>query len=228
MPDTVDLLQVKIDQAKAKLSEDTLEAIAAVPWQAEILKMRETKGYSFEQLNDLEIETELLLCGLVAPADYPKELENRMKINKAQANELVLEMNTLVFSKIKEELIKRTERPARNAFSTADAGGKTTAASKNSEEKNDAQVLNTAGIEIVPEKLELGTAEQSTESREEVLKKVEKPEPTTVPPILAQKLSGSFQIPSVKTEHFLENITKTPPPTPASPKVEKPLIDPYR
>ena len=215
MPDTVDLLQVKIDQAKAKLSEDTLEAIAAVPWQAEILKMRETKGYSFEQLNDLEIETELLLCGLVAPADYPKELENRMKINKAQANELVLEMNTLVFSKIKEELIKRTER-------------KTTATSKNSEEKNDAQVLNTAGIEIVPEKLELGTAEQSTESREEVLKKVEKPEPTTVPPILAQKLSGSFQIPSVKTEHFLENITKTPPPTPASPKVEKPLIDPYR
>ena len=215
MPDTVDLLQVKIDQAKAKLSEDTLEAIAAVPWQAEILKMRETKGYSFEQLNDLEIETELLLCGLVAPADYPKELENRMKINKAQANELVLEMNTLVFSKIKEELIKRTER-------------KTTATSKNSEEKNDAQVLNTAGIEIVPEKLELGTAEQSTESREEVLKKVEKPEPTTVPPILAQKLSVSFQIPSVKTEHFLENITKTPPPTPASPKVEKPLIDPYR
>ena len=59
MDETVDLLQIKIEQAKAKLSEDTLDAINSVPWQAEILKMRETKGYSFEQLGDLELETEL-------------------------------------------------------------------------------------------------------------------------------------------------------------------------
>ena len=103
MNDTVDLLQIRIEKAKRQLSEDTLNAIAAVPWQAAILKMRETKGYSFEQLGDLELETELLLCGLVSSQDYPKELENRMKISKAAANELVQEMNREVFSKIKEE-----------------------------------------------------------------------------------------------------------------------------
>src|SRR3989344_7627667 len=110
MQDTMDLLQTKIDNAKSELSEDTLQAIAAVPWQATILKMRETKGYSFEQLNDLEIETELVLCGLLHPADYPKELENRMHISRAVAEELVNEMNAQVFTKIKGELIKNMGR----------------------------------------------------------------------------------------------------------------------
>ena len=101
MDDTIDLLQIKIENAKKKLSEDTLKAIAAVPWQAEIIKMRETKGYSFEQLGSLEIETELVLCGLLSPENYPKELENRMKLSKAQVNDLVNEMNKQVFSRIK-------------------------------------------------------------------------------------------------------------------------------
>ena len=46
MDDTIDLLQIKIEKAKSALPEDTLDAIAAVPWQATVLKMRETKGYS--------------------------------------------------------------------------------------------------------------------------------------------------------------------------------------
>ena len=110
MEDTIDLLQIKINKAKAELSQETRNAIDAVPWQAEILKMRETKGYSFEQLGDLELETELLLCGLVSPEDYPIEIQNRMQISKNEADDLVKEMNNFVFSKIKEELMKNIER----------------------------------------------------------------------------------------------------------------------
>ena len=135
MDDIIDLLQIKIEKAKAQLPENTLNAIAAVPWQAEILKMRETKGYSFEQLGDLELETELLLCGLLTPENYPKELENKMKISKAAANELVNEMNNLVFKKIREELVKNTER--KKIFQ------------KSSETKNDTAILKSAGIEII-------------------------------------------------------------------------------
>src|ERR1035437_6503157 len=109
-PDTIDLLQIKIENAKKQLSDETLNAIAAVAWQAEIIKMRETKGYTFEQLGDLELETELLLCGLVSPKDYPGALEKRMGTCRGSQHELVEEMNKLVFSKIKEELIKSTER----------------------------------------------------------------------------------------------------------------------
>ncbi|MFZ1020150.1 MAG: hypothetical protein WAN61_04180 [Minisyncoccia bacterium] len=174
MDNDIDLLQIKIDNAKKQLPEETLRAIAAVPWQAEILKMRETKGYSFEQLGDLELETELLLCGLVTPSDYPKELENRMRIGKAAANELVAEMNELVFAKIKEEMIKNSERekifrknspleeypkgevensemhPPRplSTKSTPQEGNNQPDTAK--EKIANMEVLNKAGIEIIP------------------------------------------------------------------------------
>ena len=193
MQDTTDLLQIKIDNAKKQLSKETLDAIASVPWQAEILKMRETKGYTFEQLGDLELETELVLCGLVSSESYPKELENRMRLSKIQVNELLNEMNKQVFSKIKEELIKNTKE-----------GGDT---NNTEEEKTNTQVLKSAGIEIVPEKLELTTP--ATRS------------------ILTQKLSGTVKNEVVRTEHSLENITKSP--NINSSEVVKSLkIDPYR
>ena len=213
MDNEIDLLQIKIDEAKKQLSEDTLAAIATVPWQAEILKMRETKGYTFEQLGDLELETELLLCGLVSPSDYPLELQNRMQISKAAANELVAEMNELVFAKIKEEMIKRTERKNFTpALIKEGVGG------GNSEEDN-TQIFKDHGIEIVPEKLELNSPPLLIKERGQG---------GEVHPIFAQKFSGPVQTGIVKTEHTLENITKTTPPafTDIKPKIPKP--DPYR
>ncbi|MFA6257616.1 MAG: hypothetical protein WC671_01225 [Candidatus Paceibacterota bacterium] len=180
---TTDLLQIKIEKAKAELPKETRNAINTVDYKAVILEMRKTKGYTFEQLGDLETETELLLCGLLGPENYPKELANRMHLSGDEVNELVKEMNELVFVKIKESLIK------------------------SSEGESDMQILNSAGIEIIDE------------NKKEIKK---------APPILAQKLSGSFQVPIVKTEHSIENITKASIPTPPKIIVSKPAIDPYR
>lgn len=215
MDDTIDLLQIKIENAKKQLPEETLAAISAVPWQAEIIKMRETKGYSFEQLGDLELETELLLCGLLSPKDYPKELQNRMKISAGAANDLMEEMNKLVFSKIKGELIKNTE-------------GKKILEKETNQEEENIQIFKKHGIEIInggdkketlpiPEKLEIGGS-------------VILPSPSqgegsgvrSVPTILAQKMSGPVQTETVQTEHSLENITKT------NQKIGIPKPDPYR
>ncbi|MEK7471195.1 MAG: hypothetical protein AAB623_00920 [Patescibacteria group bacterium] len=137
MEDTTDLLQIKIEKAKMQLPEETQNAINAVDYKAVILEMRKKKGYSFEQLGDLETETELLLCGLLSPENYPKELGNRMHLSGNEVNELVKEMNNRVFAKIKENLVKRTE--------------------EKKEENDDMQILHSAGIEIIPEKKELTT-----------------------------------------------------------------------
>ena len=215
MDNTIDLLQIKIEKAKTQLPESTLAAINAVPWQATILQMRETKRYTFEQLEDLETETELLLCGLLNPQNYPIELENRMRLSKIEVNELVKEMNNLVFSKIKEELIKNTEK-------------KETSVEK--EEKNDTQILRSAGIEIlngnnkeplpVLEKLELSSSPRLVEEGAGGGDLKEKH------PILAQKLSGFTQEGVVETHHSLENITKGTETSETTTKI--PRIDPYR
>ena len=190
MDDIIDLLQIKIEKAKKELSSETLNAIAMVDWKAAILGLRTTKGYTFEQLGDLELETELLLCGLLSAEDYPKELEKRMGISRSAANELVREMNDLVFKKIREELIKNTERKKiyekREEFN-----------------KGDAKVLSSAGINIISDKLELPAPEK-------LPTKVGIPtEVGTVQSILTQKLSSSVQTGVVKTDHSLPKISNS-------------------
>jgi hypothetical protein len=125
-----------------------------------------------------------------------------MGISKAQANELVEMMNKNVFSRIREALIKNSERGS--VFEK-----KQQANQPNNTEK-DAQILNTAGIEIlpIPEKLEIPGTIKPTAPNSPVPPK---------PSILEQKLSAPVKVPAVKTEHSLNNITPV-----------KPSVDPYR
>ncbi|OGI86364.1 hypothetical protein A3A05_00250 [Candidatus Nomurabacteria bacterium RIFCSPLOWO2_01_FULL_41_12] len=189
MDDTIDLLQIKIEKAKAALPAETINATAAVDWKAAILGLRGKHGYTFEQLGDLELETELLLCGLLTPSDYPKELENRMKISRSAANELVSEMNDLVFKKIQAEMIKNVER-------------KKVFAKKEIPEELKGQSLNNPPRAVL-----------------ENMAKLE------VHPILTQKLSSSFKIPMVETDHTLKNLQ---PSSTQNGSIPKKPVDPYR
>jgi hypothetical protein len=109
MDNQVDSLKIKIDAARANLTEETRNSIDRVPWRDIIIKMRETKGYSFEQLGNLETETELLLCGILQPDEYSKILEKELGMTRGQVNELMEEMNKSIFSKIREEFVKIIE-----------------------------------------------------------------------------------------------------------------------
>lgn len=179
MDTTVDLLKIKIEKAKRELPEESRSAIDAVDWKTAILEMRTEKGYSYAQLEDLEIETELLLCGLISTKDYPKEIEKRLNIPRAQVNELVNEMNEKVFKKIREQLVKNID--------------------------------SKKVIENIP------VNKTQVEKTESVVKK-------ETPSILSQKLSGSFQIPTVETEHSLSNMTKDS----GEDKMKSSKVDPYR
>jgi hypothetical protein len=221
--DIIDLLQIKIEKAKSNLSDDTLNAIAAVPWRDTIIQMRERDGFTFEQLGSLELETELLLCGLLSPVDYPKELEKRMGISKAAANSLTEEMNKLVFEKIKEELIKITERKKifakKNSLPllSEEGAGLPTQAGGGDSKEDHTEIFKTHGIEIIPEKLEISTPAKATQEEGN----------NTIHPMLAQKMSMPVQAPVVKTEHTLNNLTPATQPN-ITPKTDKPKIDPYR
>src|SRR6185503_10131432 len=98
----IDLLQIRMEKAKRELPLETVNAINSVDWKTTILGMRQKRGFTFEQLGDLELETELLLSGLVSVENYPKELSRRLNISKAAADDLVNEMNDLIFRKIRE------------------------------------------------------------------------------------------------------------------------------
>ena len=104
MENTTDPLKVKIEQAKNELSEETRKAIDAVDVRTIILGMN--GKYNSEQIEDLETETELLLCGLSTPENYQKELQLRMKISTNEVLLLLAELDKNIFKKIQVELEK--------------------------------------------------------------------------------------------------------------------------
>ncbi|MEI7709247.1 MAG: hypothetical protein WCI76_00865 [bacterium] len=218
MNDTVDLLQIKIEKAKRDLPLATINAINSVDWKSALLALREKKGYTFEQLGDLELETELLLCGLVSPEDYPKELEKRLRLSGSATNELVNEMNSLVFNRIREEMIKNIEK--KRTFQDNNGAGAV--------ESNDTEILKSAGIEIIPEKLELNTGATIIPAPKVAIPTPPRPEAVNMQTMLAQKIAGSVKIPAAKTEYSLNNISKAS--TPVAPSVKPKVLnaDPYR
>ena len=211
MDKNLDGLQLKIEEAKAQLSEATRKAIDFVDWKGAILSMKTKKGYNLEQFQDLETETELLLCGLTNPEQFPKELQTRMGITKIEVDDLINELNELIFKKIRDALVRTQENQNTQSF----------------EEKKDADILKSAQIEINPRKPEIQTMDEViSSSRDDMLSKVENPElisPT--PSIPLQKLSGSFQSETVKTEYSLPSVGKD---KNTSMVPEKPKVDPYR
>jgi len=105
MENNIDLLQIDIAKAREELSQESRNSIDSVNWRQIILGMN--NKFSTEQLETLETETELLLCGLVETEDYPLELETRMKISKSEVSNLINELDLQIFKKIQEELVKR-------------------------------------------------------------------------------------------------------------------------
>ena len=101
----VTTLDIMITKAKENLSENTKAAINAVSWK--LILGGINKKYTPDQLYNLETETELLLCGLITPENYQKELESRMQLHKTDVISLINEIDKLIFKKIQQELESR-------------------------------------------------------------------------------------------------------------------------
>ena len=230
-----------ITEAKAKLTKETNQAIDSVDLPSVILGIKEKRNYTLEQLDDLEIETELLLCGLTNPTDYPKELESRMGIPRTEVDSLINDLNELVFKKIRNYLMthsteQETANPITEITNIPNKLNITTIPTN--ENKKDTEILNNAGIEIMPEEIKAPLINKEKaggevlEQRNDMLSKVENPDliknqtiTKIIPPsISSQKLAGTFSLPKITTDHSLPSLGKTMPTNDAM----KMKTDPYR
>src|SRR3989344_7144431 len=230
-----------------------------------IINIGKRNGLNVEQLGILQIETNLVMLGLVHPDEYPNELKNRLKINDMKVDNIINDTNKEILSGILEKLKKIYEKddeisddieeekfpinaqtvsePVNISVSTAQTPLQQTPSKIIGEEKVNTTILKSAGIEIIDKSVH--NAPESVPSKQEIpppavlptqLMQVEKLELGTTEkpkeeahPILAQKISGPFQIPMVQTEYSLNNISKATnmekteneikPPVPQAPKI---------
>ncbi len=228
--DLNELQKEKIKQARASLSVETREAIDSIDWNSIVIGMRETKKFSFSQIETLGFQTELLLCGLMTPAEYPKELKSKMGLSEEAVSTLVKEMNELIFKKIKEKLVQKIGENR-----TAPETKILTPEISN----EDNFVMQNVGINIDKSTPSPIVEENKIGNKEEMLNQIENPslikeEKKELPeivkkiatPILAQKLTGSFQVPTVMTDHSPKLAPKVAIEAVAKPSIPK--VDPYR
>ncbi len=210
-------IEQKLDERFKKLPKEIENIIKELNYQETLYNIAKEYNLTVLQMGSLETAVINLIIGAIHPEKFENYLEKNLELPLETVRKIANDVNEKIFLKIRESL-KRMNMPA----SEIPAVEKTTEKIQN----NETQVLNSVGIGIILEKLELGTAEKPAENREDILKKIEKPEETH--PLLTQKLSNSFQTPMIKTEHTLQNLSSNDKENLTTITSNKPKIDPYR
>lgn len=207
-------MEITLEEIQKKfesLPEDLKWAIMAANVDDNIIEIGQTQNLNVEQMGQLSLETHMVMFGFTHPDKFEESVKNSMKLGDEKTRAVVNAVNEKILKEIRTKMMALYDKtPAVSEAPT--------------EEENNIQILNSAGIEILN-----GKTPPATIQPKEKLPIMEKLELPIKPTILAQKLSGPVQTPVVKTEHTLENITKnsdtTTPPQSNSKKYE---IDPYR
>ena len=226
-----DELKKQIEKARAQLSIEARDAIDSVDWKSMIVGMRESKKFSFTQIETLGTETEKILAGLLSGDGYKKELRSKMGLPEEDLNKLVAEMNEKVFKKIKENLVAKL---GENRNTTSIKALEIPQPAKLEEEEishEDKEVFESAGISLSKPPAPEGKWAEGLSAPSEMIAQIENTDLIPKPqiPIVAQKLTGHFQMPKVETRYEVnpESIPKKIEIQPVA-KPSIPAVDPYR
>ena len=211
------------------LPESIQEVILSSNYQETLIEVGKQYHLNVEQLGILERETTLVMMGLTPTKDFGDELIRELNVEKENGYQIVKDINEKVFLKIRE-LLKLMNTPEGEEPSLEEEVEKPTQVGfiqpkpvETKEEERESigdQSFIEHGIEIIPEKLEItGTVQKPV-----VVMPAQKIQPTS---ILTQKMSGPVNIPTIKTEHTLPNLSGNNVATP-KPPTSKPAADPYR
>src|SRR3989338_6481883 len=225
-------IEQKLDNRFEKLPKEIKNIFNESNYQEILYNIAKEYNLNVMQMGILEKIVTDLIIGAIHSNDFRDIVEDSINLPSEKITELVNNINEKIFKTIRGKMMALPNTQLKIP--------KTPTQIKNTEtqiQKSDTDILKSHGIEIVPEKLELNSGEnastpsstfpkgESAPSFGEGLGEVKKEEPH---PILAQKMSGSFQIPTVKTEHTDSgNLSK--PATPVSILKTYPKgTDPYR
>ncbi len=112
-----------------KLPPYIRESLKHIPWASEILNIGRKYGIHVDDMGTLQLETMMVLVGIVHPNEYPKALEHELHIPPDTIAGIVHDVNEKILKTIRQELISFIEQ-------------------KNNETE---QIFEKTGIELDPE-----------------------------------------------------------------------------
>lgn len=215
-------MEITLEEIQKKfenLPEDLKWAIMAANVDDNIISIGQSQGLNVEQMGQLSLETHMVMFGFTHPDKFEQSIKASMKLSDEKTRALANAVNEKILKEIKENMKEAFENASKKPGAPV------------LEEESDAQILSSAGIEIVPTNSS-GSSAGLPPEKEKWDISPEKPEPATEKeeqPILTQKLSSFIKSDVVETQHSLDNITKTGMQIPHENEKNKiPSSDPYR
>jgi hypothetical protein len=93
-----------------KLPPYIRESLKHIPWANEILQIGKRYGIHVDQMGTLQLETMMVLVGIVHPDEYPKSLRQELNLPEETINNVVREVNERILKTIRQELIAYIEQ----------------------------------------------------------------------------------------------------------------------
>jgi hypothetical protein len=196
-------MEITLEEIQKKfesLPENLKWAIMGANVDDNIIDVGKEQNLNVEQMGQLSLETYMEMFGFTPPEKFEESVQASLKLPTEKTHAIVETINEKIFKKIREGL---GETPPSQPDQNQSAPEEEIV----SEEKTNAQAFSAHGIEIIPE-------ESTTADKEKIHS------------ILTQKLSGPVNLPPVKTEHSLQNLSSTTKDVPVKNNVLK--TDPYR
>ena len=180
--------------------------IISSDYEKSLIEISKKYNLTVEQMGVLEKETTFVMMGLSPIGDFEGELAHELNVDKAKGAEIVKEINEKVFLNIRALLkLMYTPKGEEPKLDETLIEGEMFQGERNSTENKETPIEEIKSTDL--------SAQRELSS----------PIGDQAHPLINQKLSGSFKIPTVETEHFVNNLTKD-----SEKEATTPKIDPYR
>ncbi len=212
-------VEQKLDDRFSKLPEETQNAIKLSGYEASLYEISKKYNLTVSQMDILGKSVTNVLSGTVSSEEFPNSIKY-LNLPTEKFTTIINDINEKIFIKIRETLIGNTEK--QKVFKEIEQPIKIESREEllKSIENPELIVKKTAPV-ILDAKNEIASGEKlEIEAPAEMPVKIKE----EVPSILSKKLSESFQIPMVQTDHSLKNIQ----PSSQNNTVLKAKVDPYR
>lgn len=98
-------LRQSFEEQLVYLPEINQQALKSFDWATELLSIGKNYGLHIDQLEDLQVETMLVLVGLVQVTNYQSELINRLAVSPSEANRIIEQVNDRIFQPIHDYIV---------------------------------------------------------------------------------------------------------------------------
>lgn len=101
-----DKLRQQFEEQLTYLPDINQQAMRSFDWATELISIGHGYGLHIDQLEDLQIETMLVMVGLTPPEKYQDELITRLALSPIEADRIIEEVNKRIFSPIHNYIVR--------------------------------------------------------------------------------------------------------------------------